>query len=603
MTFTDPRWLLAFVPVPLLLLLEWRAVVRARRALGRLVGERPSHPLLEQRRPGSRRVGMALRCGALLLLIAGAAGPEWGREQVRRAASGSDVALVIDVSASMDARDVPPSRLNEAKREALAVLDRLGGSRVAVVAFAGDAVRLCPLTQDLAAVRLTLESLASGSVSEPGSDLGRALRAARRLMPSGRREEQAVVLWTDGEDLEQGARGAIDELAASGIRVFAVGVGTRAGDVVPVLDDQGRATDIKRDESGAAVRSRLDEPLLRRLAQRTRGAYFDASRPGGELPRLLFMLGGLSHSARGERLVERPVARFPMCAALAFALIAFDLARPRRRRAAGQVATPLHSERGAAAAVLLAFFASPWRALATAARGVATLVPLLGVLLALSPREAHAQSAWARGDRALKAGRYAEAESLYAKRLKGDPKPELIVNHATARALKGERSGAGEELTRMTQRAGAAGDAARYNLGTVQGQDGEIERGIETLRRALERTPADEDARWNYEVLLRRKREQEQKKQPSPQQPPPQPQPGSNNPQGGAQQPQQGGNQAPNPPPQAGPSQSSPPSGEAGTMTRQQAEQLLSALQEVERAERQRQQRLRVTREKRGKDW
>jgi Ca-activated chloride channel family protein len=225
------------------------------------------------------------------------------------------------------------------------------------------------------------------------------------------------------------------------------------------------------------------------------------------------------------------------------------------------------------------------------------------VRLALSPRAAHALRGWARGDRALKAGRYAEAESLYAKRMKGDPKPELIVNHATARALKGERSGAGEELTRMANRAGAAGDAARYNLGTVQGQEGEVDRGIETLRRALERTPGDEDARWNYEVLVRRKQEQQQRKQPSPQPPPPQPQQGSSNPQGGAQQPQQGGNQAPNPPPQAGPSLQQQPSGGAGTMTRQQAEQLLGALQEVERAERQRQQRLRVTKEKRGKDW
>ena len=481
------------------------------------------------------------------------------------------------------ARDVPPSRLSEAKREALAVLDRLAGSRVAVVAFAGDAVRLCPLTQDLAAVRLTLESLASGTVSEPGSDLGRALRTARRLMPAGRREEQAVVLWTDGEDLEQGARAAFDEIAGSGVRVFAVGVGTRAGEVVPVLDDQGRATDIKRDESGTAVRSRLDDALLRKLAQRTRGAYFDASRPGGELPRLLFTLGGLSHSARGERLVDRPVARFPLCAALAALLIAVDLARPRRRRAPGEIAPALHSERAAAAAAVL---------------GLTTLV-LLGPVVP----PASAQSTWARGDRAFHAGRYAEAESLYARRLKGDPRPELIVNHATARALKGERNEVEQELSRFGESAGRAGNAARYNLGTVLGEQGEIDRGIETLRRALERSPGDDDARWNYEVLLRRKREQEQQKQKKPSQSQSQPQPQPATP-GGTPQPSAGGNHEPNPGQPAGPSQAGPPpSGGAGGMTRAQADQLLGALQEVERSERQRQQRLRVMRPKRGRDW
>jgi len=580
MTYVDPRWLLGLAVVPVLLLLEWNAVARAERALQRLVGERATHPLLEQRRPGNRRVGLALRFGAVVLLVAGAAGPEWGREQVRRAATGSDIVLLIDVSASMDARDVPPSRLFEAQREALAVLERLEGSRVGVAAFAGDAVRLCPLTQDLPAVRLTLEALVSGAVSEPGSDLGKGLRAARRMMPAGRREEQAVVVWTDGEDLEHGARSAIEEIAASGIRVFAVGVGTRAGDVVPVLDDQGRATDIKRDESGNAVRSRLDESLLRTLARRTRGAYFAAGRPGGELPRLLFALAGLSRSTRGERLVERPVARFPLCAALAALLLALELARPRRMRSRAGIEPALHSERtAAAAAVLLALAALPL----------------------LAPR-ALAQSAWARGDRAFRAGRYAEAESLYARRGQRDPRPELGVNHATARALRGDREDAALELSRFTDRAGATGNAARYNLGTVQGQSGEIDRGLESLRAALERAPGDEDARWNYEVLLRRKREQqEEKKKPAPSsQPKPKPEP---SPQASRGSPTAGGSQ-PNLPAALGASQAAPPpEGGGGGMTRGQAEQLLGALQEAARSDRQRQHRVRVMREKRGKDW
>ncbi|HEV2104131.1 MAG TPA: VWA domain-containing protein, partial [Candidatus Eisenbacteria bacterium] len=331
MSFAHAGWLWALALLPVLALLEWRGLRRAERALKLLAGARPNAALLAQRAPGSRRAGLLLRLGALALLALGAAGPEWGREAVRRSSSGSDLVFVLDVSASMDTRDVPPSRLDEARREALGLLDRVAGCRVGVVAFAGDAVRLSPLTLDQAAVRLTLEALTRDAVSTPGTDLGRALRTALALLPPGHRADQAIVLWTDGEDLEGRGQGAIADLQRAGVRVFAVGVGTPAGDVIPVLDDQGRTVDVKRDEQGTPVRSRLDEPLLRELARGTRGGYFPAARPGGQLAQLTAALGGLARSLHGARLVERPIARFTLCALLAAALLAFDLARARRR--------------------------------------------------------------------------------------------------------------------------------------------------------------------------------------------------------------------------------------------------------------------------------
>src|SRR5258705_1042434 len=216
MVFSEPRWLTALLALPVLFLLEWWAIARAGSAVRRLVGTRIDHALLAQWRPRERWSGAILRLAALALLVLGAADPQWGREVVRRGATGSDVVLVLDVSASMDARDVPPSRLDEARREALSVVDRLGGSRVGVVAFAGDAVRLCPLTLDRGAVRLVLESISTNAVSEPGTDLGKGLRMAARVLPGGRRTEQVIVLWTDGEDMEHGATGAIEELARGG---------------------------------------------------------------------------------------------------------------------------------------------------------------------------------------------------------------------------------------------------------------------------------------------------------------------------------------------------------------------------------------------------
>lgn len=581
MTFSDPHWLWGLVAVPLVALFEWRAARRAGRALRALAGERGERVLLSQRRPGRRRLGIGLRLGALALLVLGAAGPEWGREVVRRGSTGSDVVFVMDVSASMDARDVAPSRLEEAKREALAVLDRIAGSRIGVVAFAGDAVRLCPLTPDLGAARLTLESLSSGSVSEPGTDLGRALRRGAQVLPGGRRDEQVLVVWTDGEDLEQGARPAIEELARAGIRVFAVGVGTPAGDVVPVLDDEGRAIDVKRDANGGPVRSRLDEGLLRTLARATHGGYFQASRPGGELPRLLAAIGGVGRAARGERLVERPVARFPLCAALAALLLAVDVRRSRRRRAPGLPGeAALHSERRAAASAALL---------------------VAGALLAL-PSGARAESAWARGDRAFRDGRFAAAESLYALRLRAGGPPAVRLDRALARARGGKVEEALPDLGDLANVAGRVGREARYDYGTLLGLRDSLDQALAALRDALERNPTDDDARWNYEVLMRRKAGQQGSPEPRPQpSQPSQPRPNAGG--GSGAQPPQPLPSAPRPQP-PGPSPQHPPAPRQGEhMDRAQAERILDALQDLARSEQQRRRQVRVIQEKRGRDW
>ena len=576
MTFADPRWLWGLAALPLLVLLDLLAVRRARRGLARLAGKRPDSVLRVQIQAGSRIRGALLRLGALVALGAGAAGPQWGREVVRRASTGSDVVLVMDVSASMDARDVAPSRLDEARREALAVLDRLEGSRVGVVAFAGDAVRLCPLTLDRSAARLTIESLSSGSMSTPGTDLGRALRMAARVLPPGRRDEQGVVLWTDGEDLERGARETVDGLAAGGVRVLAVGVGTPRGGEVPVLDGQGRAVDVKREPGGGPVVSRLDEALLRTIARRTRGGYFSAARPGGELPRLLASLGTLARSSRGSRVTEQPVARFRFFALLAMVLVGWDLVRAHRRREAeSEAAAPLHSERGAAAAVVV-------------------------LLLLLGPRAAQAQSDWARGDRAFRAERWTEAESLYARRLRHGGPDGVRLNLALARAKAGDGARAEAELSALALRDTRTGRAAGYDFGTLLGERGELDRALAALRATLRRDPRDEDARWNYEVLLGRRQREQQRNQP------PEPKPRQSG--GGA-----GGSSAPQPaqpgvqpslPPAAGPPPlQSPAMGPRGTMSRAQAERLLDALTALERSERERERKVRVTTERRGKDW
>lgn len=581
MTFEHPGWLVWLTLLAPLALLEWRALLRTERSLKLLLGARPLPGLMAQRLPGRRFDALVLRLAAVALLGLGAAGPQWGREAVRRQSQGSDIAMVLDVSASMQTRDVAPSRMEEARREAVALLERLQGSRVGVVAFAGDAIRLCPLTLDQAAVRLTLETIGPGTVSDPGTDLALALRTALKLLPAGRREEQAMVLWTDGEDLEGHAREAIEDLRRAGLRVFVVGVGTPAGDVIPMLDVSGVTVDVKRDEKGAVVRSRLDEGMLRELARATRGGYFAASHSGGELFRLASSLGSLARSRRGMRLVERPVARFPLCALLAGTGLFLFLATPRRRIV--KRSAPLAGVRAVGAAALAA--------------------------LLLIPAAAAAQSEWARGDAAFRKGDWARAESLYARRARGPRSPAgLLANLATARANRAPGDSLVErQLSHLSAREDGAGLMAGYNLGTLLGRRGEIDRALGELRRTLERDPNDADARWNYELLRRQQQQEAQKPKPQPNDP----QQGSDDepPQQPKPQPGQGQSQPQQPPPPNGsqsqsPEMQTPPSpGMQQPMTKDQAERLLGSLGDLERLEQQNKRRSRVQREKKGKDW
>ena len=591
MTFQNPSWLLWLVLLVPFAFIEWRALVRADRSLAALLGREPLPGLLVQLRPKRRMLAMVLRFVATVLLAVGAAGPQWGREAVRRQSQGSDIVFVVDVSASMDTRDVPPSRMEEARRETVALLERLQGSRVGVVAFAGDAVRLCPLTLDQAAVRLTLETLGNGAVSEPGSDLGRALRAGLKLLPGGRRDEQAMVLWTDGEDLEGHARAALEELRRSGLRVFVVGVGTPAGDVIPLADVAGVTVDVKRDETGEVVRSRLDEGLLREIARSTRGEYFSAARSGGEVVRLARSLGSLARSRKGTRLVERPVARFPLLALLASVCLVALFATPRRRIVKRSVSLARVREARAARA---------------RRRGPRALAAVSVLLLLSLPRASVSQTDWAKGDAAFKKKDWARAESLYAKRARlPKPPPGVLTNLATARAIQQRADSVEQQLSRLTASPGQAGTMAGYNLGTLLGGRGEYDQGMAELRRALERDPDDADARWNYEWLSRQKRLAEQKPEPrgGGPQPDPQPSPQQAQPQTGPGQPQPDatpGNPAdtkstPAPAPDA-PGMQQP-------MSRQQAEQLLGSLGDLERIEKQERRRHKAMREKKGKDW
>jgi tetratricopeptide (TPR) repeat protein len=287
------------------------------------------------------------------------------------------------------------------------------------------------------------------------------------------------------------------------------------------------------------------------------------------------------------------VPRFAWFALAAAVLIAFDLARTHRR-------VPVDEPAPEAARAVPAPPDEPRRPARRRGRAVAATAALL---LVVAAGQAFGQSEWAKGDRAFREQRFTAAESLYARRARqaGAKAPaELRVNLATARALAGRGPAAESLLADLARGGGPAGTTAAYNLGTLEARRGEYGGALQSLRRSLELDPDDPDARYNYELALRRREEQRRRQQG---QPPPSPSPSTPSPRSHDQQAQA----APRPPPgtpptpQSQPEAAPPPGGQA--MDRRTAEQLLGSLAELERLEQQRLRRVRVVRERRGRDW
>ncbi|MCC6671833.1 MAG: VWA domain-containing protein [Planctomycetes bacterium] len=267
----------AGVPLLLLVPLAWlglRASDRARaRRLATVVGAR-SAVLAAEAHGGERRArrtvaALALGAGLLALLQ-----PLWG-EGARRDPRGVDVVVCLDVSRSMLATDVAPSRLQAARREIQVLAERVRGDRLGLVVFAGEARLLVPLTRDLGSFAELVELAEPTSVRRGGTDLGAALATALAALRGAEGDHAAVLLLSDGEDHEQRGLRAVEALAERGIAVHCVGLGTSLGSKIPVQGGDGAT--FLRDAAGREVISALDPAGLRSIAERSGGGYVDAA--------------------------------------------------------------------------------------------------------------------------------------------------------------------------------------------------------------------------------------------------------------------------------------------------------------------------------------
>ncbi|MEW6072095.1 MAG: VWA domain-containing protein, partial [Planctomycetota bacterium] len=226
-------------------------------------------PLASRGRP---LVRLLLAATGLLLLAVSLVGPVRGHTLRETYSHGLDIVACLDTSRSMLARDLRPDRLERAKRELRGLFDLLAGDRCAILAFAGEAREVAPLTHDLRTLAALLAAVSPADNRRGGTDLAAAISRALEVFDGRTGAHEVIVVLTDGEDLEGRAATVAAQAKERGIRVFVVGVGTEGGGKIPVADASGKETFL-RGPDGEEVVTRLAGATLENLARVTGGEY------------------------------------------------------------------------------------------------------------------------------------------------------------------------------------------------------------------------------------------------------------------------------------------------------------------------------------------
>ncbi len=268
MRFGEPLYLYLIILIPLLIgLMIWAE--KKRKALSSQFVDASLYPrLVSPRAVEQRHKKTRLLIWGLVFLMIALAQPRWGFQWEDLKQRGVDIIIALDVSNSMRATDIKPSRLERAKYKVADLLRMLKGDRVGLVAFAGTSFLHCPLTLDYQAAEMFLGALDTDLIPLQGTALGHAIETSIKAFSTTERKSKAIILITDGEDHEGTVLKALQRAQKEGVKIFVIGIGQDEG--VPVPDPSGG---FKRNRSGEIVLSKINEPLLEKIAVETGGTY------------------------------------------------------------------------------------------------------------------------------------------------------------------------------------------------------------------------------------------------------------------------------------------------------------------------------------------
>jgi len=283
MNYANPNYMTIILAPAILILIFYMWASRRR---SRMLEKFADKALIASIAPSMSKARRAVKvslvlAGAVLMLVA-LARPQWGFvwQEVKR--TGLDMMIAIDVSKSMLANDVKPNRLERSKFAVKDLIKKLDGDRIGLIAFAGTSFLQCPLTIDYNGFLLSLDDLSTFTIPRGGTSISSAIREAMQAFSKNttdtvkEKKYRVLIIVTDGEDFEGDALIAAKEASEAGIKIFCVGVGTPEGELIP-LSEGYVSREYLTDKSGQAVKTSLNENILKEIAISTGGSYVRAT--------------------------------------------------------------------------------------------------------------------------------------------------------------------------------------------------------------------------------------------------------------------------------------------------------------------------------------
>jgi Ca-activated chloride channel family protein len=484
LSFARPLLLHALWLLPLVAVLFWWSEHKRRAMIGRIVAPKLRAMLAGNASPVRRWFRHGCVVVALGLLVVALAGPRVGYDTLELPHRGRDVIIAMDVSRSMLAPDVAPTRLQRAKLLTEDLISELGSDRIGLVAFAGSAFLQAPLTLDHGAVLAALDELDTTVIPKGGTNIAAAIRTAEEAFGKAEGFFRALIIVSDGEELDADGVAAAKQAAARGVKIFTVGVGSTEGSEIPL-----GAGDFVRDPSGKVVQSRLDSARMKEIAEATGGFYT----PLDENAARLLAVDGVGKLAEADITTSssrRPVERYQWPLGVAIGLLVLQaLVGERRRRPAS-------------------------------------------VLSALLMLTAHTGWSAPPGLAAYEQGDYELAKQAFEKRLQMEPEAPALQLNAGAAAYRLKDYGTATEYFSRAMLAAdpALRSSAEFNLGNTLFRQGEEQQdkekkitdwkdAIAKYEAALKTRPDYQEAKENKERVqklleeLEKKQQQEQEKQ------------------------------------------------------------------------------------------